>query len=173
MAFTVKETVARWDDVMMFLKSRKDYMDGLNTLAVSGDPSDWKAEDKTDWLYLKGFVAHGDPKTTFHLSCNIVGGVWDTLHGTQETGNLHLGSWLIVEVDTSSELFERTGQELNCISSTKIVVSGSHKNMKEGKTEKGKKEKIKVKGGKLYSLKHDVVIIVNAMKSELEFDWTT
>jgi hypothetical protein len=173
MAFTVKETIARWDDVMAFLKSRTDYMDGLNVLAVNGDPSTWKAEDKTDWLYLSGFVANGDPKTEFHLSCNIVGGTWNTLHGTQVTGNLHLGNWTIVEVDTASDLFEHTGQELICQSGTSIVVGGKHKNMKEGKTEKVKKEKIKVKGGKLYSLKHDVNLIVNAMKSELEFEWTT
>jgi hypothetical protein len=174
MAFTVKETVARWNDVMAFFKSRgKEYLGGLNVLTVNGDSSLWVAEDKTEWLYLKGFVAQGDPKTIFHLSCNIVGGIWSQLHATQETNNLHLGSWAISEVDLSSDLFEQTGQELMLLSSKSIKVNGSHKNMKESKQETLKKEKIKSKGGKLYSLKHDVQIIVNAMKSELEFDWTT
>ncbi len=173
MSFVVKQCVERWDEVRQFLKGRKDVLGEFKVFALDPDESQWVAEDKTSWLYLKGFVGAGELETAYHLSCNIVGGVWHSFHVTQYAGNLHVASLKVVEVDTNSEEFNRNGKLLKCIRCNDIEIDGKHSKMKTGKNEQKKVEKIRATGGTIATPMADMVLLVNAMYSDLEFDWTT
>ena len=163
MSFQVLDTVTNWNDVRTFLMSRKDVLSDFGLYTVDPEPTAWKAQDKTTFLYLDGLISKDEAKNHIHLSCNIVGGVWVGFHVTQIENNLHLGSYRVVELDQDSDEYNFTGRMLKCQSDRSIETEGKHSKMKISVKEQKKVEKIRAEGGTISSPGKDMTILVNAM----------
>ena len=97
--------------------------------------------------------------------------MWDKVHITQVTGNLHLGFLQVIKVSQDSDEYGHTGRELKCIRCSDVETGGKHSKAKVGKHEVKKVAKIKASGGKIATPTGDVTLLVNAMLDDLEFDW--
>ena len=166
MSFNVTTTINGWAAFRNFIIHRDDYLGEMKLYEPCSKILDWKAEGSKDgaWVYLKGLNVK-DNGYGVHLSCNIVGGMCESFHVTENhSGGIHIATYRVVKCDEEDPVYSFSGYEYKCKNDTSLVTGeGKHSNTKISKREVKAKEKIKELGGKLRSPKTDMTVFINAM----------
>jgi hypothetical protein len=173
MGFAVRDTEHHWAEVRDYLLARRDVLSEFALYTVGDRANDWVVESDRagQFIYAKGLVIQASGYKV-HLSCNVVSGVWETFHVTEDhSGGLHVASLRVTQCGEEDEYYLTTGRQFRCMTDALIIQEGGKRSrMKVGKKEAIVKEKIVAKGGKISSPKKDMNLVVNAM-ADVGMEW--